>query len=114
MMRFLRSESPSQRAEKLLAQFLSPEQQLDWDRNRAFDVVGRYGASYRVNPGYASTHAGVVRQDGLGIAVWPVGLGLKADVALAMLLYLQDNDQIVVTTGCHLHMPSKYRPRSLT
>lgn len=103
--------TPDQLAEELLAQFLTPEQQLQWDRHQYFDVETRPGIWFRVAPGRAQTYGAIVREDGLGICVWPIGLDIKADWALAMLLYLLDNDHTVVDSGCHGWMGISYTPR---
>lgn len=96
-----------ERAEGLLRDYLTPEQLKDWRQHRAFNVRGSSGSLFRVSPSNRGRHVSVIRKQGnvkgwgLGIAAWPIGLDIEADWALAMLLYLKEDENLVVRTGCH-------------
>lgn len=111
-----------ERSEALLREYLTPEQLADWEGNRAFNVRGSDGSLFRLTPALHGSHSSVVRRGpvrptdpneakyyaspdgthGLGICVWPHGLQVvPADWALALMLYLQANEDQVVRTGCH-------------
>lgn len=99
-------EHAKARAESLLLSYLTPEQQADWAKRSAINVRGSLGSLFRVkvrgNYNYGSG-VGVIRADGLGIHVWPVGLNLDGDWVLSMMLYLQADEENVVQSGCHWH-----------
>jgi hypothetical protein len=116
-----------ERSEALLLEYLTPEQAKDWKRYRAFNVRGSDGGLFRIRPSRSGYHQSVVRLTppgtavdryqlayqqviggrAYGTAVWPIGLQLSADWALAMLLYLQSNEQQVLESGCHGWVPAK-------
>lgn len=101
-----------QRAEQLLASYLSPGQLEDWKRNRGFDVHGSNGRLYRINPMRANSWDAVVRDDGWGTDVYPCGLKLAADWALAMMLHLKAHASEVERSGCHDgRRQTEYRPQ---
>ncbi len=98
------------RAEELLLTMLTPEQAEDWKANKAFNVRGSAGNLWRINPKQNGSHAAMIRQDGHGTAVWPIGLEIKADIAIAMLLCLGDSESNVYRSGCHTTGFSDERP----
>lgn len=104
----LPDEAACERAEAELVRHLTPEQRRDWRKNGGFNVRGSNGALFRLRPKRAPRHTSVVMLDdpfsrtgGLGISIWPVGLEIHADWALAMLLYLKDDAYSVIRGGCH-------------
>jgi hypothetical protein len=99
------------RATRLLMQYLTPEQAEDWEANHAINVRGSDGHLWRITPEYMGEHRSMIRDDGVGTAVWPVGLSIRADFALAMKLELESNEQRVYDAGCHDHfMGTRPRP----
>lgn len=95
------SENAVARAEELLRAYLTPGQLEDWTKNHAFNVRGSMGGLFRLTPAWSGQHRSVVQKGGLGISVWPVGLAIDADWALALLLYFKLDEYTVLTTGCH-------------
>jgi len=96
-----------ERAEALLRRFLTPEQIEDWEKNQQITVIGSKGGEFRLTPSQSGYHRSVVRKKGfrsyrsLGIAVWPIRLNIAADWVLALKLYLEADENNVVSTGCH-------------
>lgn len=90
-----------ERAEGLLTSYLLPRQAEDWQENRAFNVRGSAGRLWRLTDLEPfTTHRAVVRQDKVGISVWPIGLAIAADRMLALTLYLQSDENLVYISGC--------------
>jgi hypothetical protein len=89
------------RATRLLMQYLTPEQAEDWEANHAINVRGSNGHLWRITPTCMGEHRSMIRDDGVGTAVWPIGLSIRADFALAMKLELESNEQRVFDAGCH-------------
>jgi hypothetical protein len=94
-----------ERAEELLFEFLLPEQQKDWKETGAFNVRGSDGRLHRIDP-EGGHYGGYVVSDYSDLTwnitnVWPVGLGIPADRALAMMLYLLNDATAVWNSGCH-------------
>jgi hypothetical protein len=94
------------KSEKLLKSMISPEQYEDWRSNRAFDVRGSDSKLYRVVWGGPYNAMGIINQMGIRSNVWPHGLGLPADSALGMMLYLVNDAPLAWRTGCHDHYHS--------
>jgi len=90
-----------ERAEMLLRQYLTNEQLEDWEAHGSIVVKGSLGHLFRLTPRYSGYHKSVVREDHLGIAVWPIGLDIPADWVLAMMLRLEAHEDKVVEAGCH-------------
>lgn len=90
-----------ERAEKLLLGYLTPEQAMDWRTNVAFNLRGSSGTIWRLSPLRSPSNRAVMSQDGLGLGVWPVSLGIHADWALAMMLYLQADEAWPRAVACH-------------
>jgi hypothetical protein len=88
-------------AERLLAGYLTKPQLEDWCEHGAFNVRGSVGRLWRVSPGYMPDHHGMLCENGEGVSVWPVGIGIDADAALSMLLYLEADEVLVSRSGCH-------------
>jgi len=89
------------KAEALLRRFLSDEQIDQWERYQSILVEGDTKEVFRLTPGFYPAHNSVVRKvDELGISVWPIGLTIAADWVLAMMLYLQNDADLVVNSGC--------------
>ena len=78
------SKTAQERAENLLAEHLIPVQLTDWRTNTAFTIRGQDERLYRINAMHVTTNAGVVSQDGIGYGIWPIGLYIPADRALAL------------------------------
>jgi hypothetical protein len=93
------------RAERLLREFLLPEQEQDWEKDEAFNVRGSDGKVYRLCPGGGHYGGYVVGDQSANVwnltNVWPVGLAIAADRALAMMLYVMDDASLVYSSGCH-------------
>lgn len=97
-----------EKAESLLLPMLIPEQRRGWAKHRAFSVRGSKGRLWRIDAGRIFRHTSMVREDGIGTAVWPMlngsyegGSIVQGDFAIAMLLYLKDDEQRVYQSGCH-------------
>jgi hypothetical protein len=93
-----------ERAETLLRRFLTPEQAAEWEKYQRLTIKGSDGALFRIWPKHVGYHQSVVRKgyrEALGIAVWPIGLTIAADWALAMKLYIEHDAHNVVNSGCH-------------
>lgn len=96
------TKTARERAERLLRKHLTPEQKEDWRKNQAFNARGSEGSLYRVSPRlHPDFGLGVLRADGEGVGIWPRGLWIPADFALAMLLWLQADESLVEEIGCH-------------
>jgi hypothetical protein len=89
------------RAEALLARFLTTRQLRQWKRDQRIVVRGSNGTKFQLTPRDHGRHSAVVAEDGLGIAVWPTNLAIAADWALALMLELQADQRRVVGKGCH-------------
>jgi hypothetical protein len=101
-------EESVRRAETLLRRFLTEQQIADWEQHRAIVAIGSLGGKYQLTPQWSPDHRSVVREDGLGISVWPDGLTIQADWLLAMVLELQADEHRVLAQGCH--SPNKPHP----
>src|SRR5580765_832330 len=101
-----------QRAEQLLRRYLSEQQVFEWEQSRSIVVRGSHSSLFRLTPSLSGFHDSVVREDGLGIAVWPIGLDIAADWTLAMMLRIEANENKVVSAGCH-YVGREFRPPQL-
>ena len=87
------------KAESLLRRYLTPEQRTEWELHQKLTLRGSDGSLFVITPRRAPSHNAVLREDGLGISVWPVGMAIAADWALSMKLYLEHDEHRVVGSG---------------
>jgi hypothetical protein len=80
------------RGQKLLREWLSPEQRAEFDAKRYFDVIGcDSGKRYRIHYG-ATTNVHEISDDGLPLVGWcflPKGPLVAGDVMLAQKIALE-------------------------
>lgn len=104
-MRYGLNPEAEKRAEGLLREFLLPEQAQDWEENQAFNVRGSNKQVYRIYPEGGHYGGCIISDYKLQTwnltNVWPVGLAIPADRALAMMMYLLNDANAVYNNGCH-------------
>lgn len=93
---------PESRAEKLLREFLTPEQLEDWVQTGGFNVRGANQRLYRiVSRSRTYQLSQVVNDAGHATNVWCQEVAqIPADNALGLMLYLQNDPALVARSGC--------------